>query len=378
MPMAGPMPAQQHQPLPRQWRPHALELAPMTLPTTNHVVWAEHVQGLAPSLAEPQDYPAEPMPFSAPVAVPAMTKGRSGNGETALPSWVQAAARPYVRRSGLWAGGALAAIVTGLGMTLNAGNNPDQSAPPPAETVCSRDVGSRSGQPAARNGIDRTEPRSARTGAHCRRHGRNLSHRARADGDAPGRIAWRNGCAAWCRPGTSSSTRARAAAVRTKLVGRKRRRRDGDARAAFQGQAPCFTGAGAQSICAGQAQGTNRQSRACGAGSQARRQEKLKSPRSRRPWSKPKNRSCSFQYLWNSRAPMLCRAYSRICKGVTPRWRARGRKCARQQAPTTKPGLPCWPFRRPPRPRPRPSAERWARREHRCAAASSSTERAAR
>jgi hypothetical protein len=134
MPMAGPMPVQQHQPLPRQWRPHALELAPMTLPTTNHVVWAEHVQGLAPSLAEPQDYPAEPMPFSAPVAVPAMTKGRSGNGETAMPSWVQAAARPYVRRSGLWAGGALAAIVTGLGMTLNAGNSPDQSAPHPAET----------------------------------------------------------------------------------------------------------------------------------------------------------------------------------------------------------------------------------------------------
>lgn len=40
------------------------------------------------------------------------------------PAWAQAAARPKFQRYGLWAGGAVAAVVVGLGIMLHAGRHP--------------------------------------------------------------------------------------------------------------------------------------------------------------------------------------------------------------------------------------------------------------
>lgn len=128
------------QPQPRPYRAHALELAPMAMPAGDHVVWTEQ-QPLHPAYAPEVPAPAygamvaeaaqAPRPMLAPATLAEAT------GDAALPAWAQQAAHRPALRYGVWAGGALAAIVVGLGAVLHAGRpaEPIPIAPPSDETA---------------------------------------------------------------------------------------------------------------------------------------------------------------------------------------------------------------------------------------------------
>jgi hypothetical protein len=127
---------------PQPARPHALELAPMTLGPANHVVWTDNPQ---PQFAGPQSamaYDSDFRPTAAsqtvapsPATIPITTAQLAAAVQPALPAWAEAAAQPRTQRYGLWAGGALAALVVGLGMMLHAGRHPEVNAPPEAATA---------------------------------------------------------------------------------------------------------------------------------------------------------------------------------------------------------------------------------------------------
>lgn len=140
-PPSAPFPLRSLAPQPAMPRPHALELAPMTLPASNHVVWTDHqqpqfagVQAAPANYAEWQTAAADPMPPPrAPVTI--TTAELAAATQSPLPAWAQAAAQPKTQRYGLWAGGAVAAVVVGLGIMLHAGRHPEAPAPAKAEAA---------------------------------------------------------------------------------------------------------------------------------------------------------------------------------------------------------------------------------------------------
>ncbi len=72
---------------------------------------------------------ASPTMAPAAAAVPITTAQLAAAAQPALPAWAQAALQPRPQqRYGLWAGGALAALVVGLGMMLHAGRHRDVTA----------------------------------------------------------------------------------------------------------------------------------------------------------------------------------------------------------------------------------------------------------
>lgn len=140
-PPSAPLPLRSLAPQPAMPRPHALELAPMMLPASNHVVWTDHQQpqfaggqAAAANYSEWQTVAADPMPPAhAPVTI--TTAELAAATQSPLPAWAQAAVQPKTQRYGLWAGGAVAAVVVGLGIMLHAGRHPEAPAPAKAEAA---------------------------------------------------------------------------------------------------------------------------------------------------------------------------------------------------------------------------------------------------
>ena len=135
---------------PRPARPHALELAPMTVPATDHVVWTHNVQpqftGLPPSAPAPSATPPAAERFApAPIAIPAAAMPAAA--QPGLPAWAQPTVQPRIQRYGLWAGGAVAAVVVGLGIALHAGRQPDTTAPLETASIAAETADAEEPQP---------------------------------------------------------------------------------------------------------------------------------------------------------------------------------------------------------------------------------------